>query len=289
MARPKTPEQRTRQIIRERTVAQRRFERELEKRIDAYRAATPHIFAAAVERPRCILAEGDSWFKYVVGKALVHYIDNAKRNEVLNLASPGDEVDDMLSPRQIQRLKRELRRGPGRSRKYDVFLFSGGGNDLLGQGRFRLWLKDYQPGMTAKQVLNEAALKPVLALLEQRYLEIIRIRDDFSPNTLMYLHGYDFAVPNGEPVCNGLSGPWLKPGLVERGVPANLRDAVVAEFLLCFDKMLDKLAKNGNNITVIQSQGTLQKSEWANEIHPTNPGFRKIAKLFNNQLDQDFP
>ncbi len=287
MAKRATPEQRVRKLVRERTVARRQFERDLEKRIDVYRAGIPDIFTRADERPRCILAEGDSWFKYVVGKALIYYIDRPRRNEVMNLASPGDEVDDMLSPEQVRRLRRELRRGPSRSRKYDLLLFSGGGNDLLGQGRFRLWLNQYEPGMTAKEVLNEKTLKPKLQVLEQRYLELIGIRDSFSPSTLMYFHGYDFAVPNGKPVCKGGPGPWLKPGLVERGVPANLRHEVVAEFLIRFDKMLRRLARNGDK--VINSQGTLTKQEWANEIHPTNPGFKKIATLFNSQINQDFP
>ena len=279
----------TKANIRSNLAYERRVDRDIEMRIETYRGHIRAVFAQAArgERPRCILAEGDSWFRYVVGKSALFYVDARPRNEVLNLASPGDEVRDMMTPKQIKRLKRELKRGPSRNRKYDAFLFSGGGNDLLGQGRFRIWLKDYRNGMSAKDVINKSALNVIIRYLEDRYEEIIGFRNDLSPKTKMYLHSYDFAQPNGKGVCG--TGPWLQPGLIERSVPAAIRADVVAEFLKVFARMLKRIQRNNQGVTVVDTQGTLRPDEWANEIHPKNSGFKKIGTKIAIQVESDLP
>jgi hypothetical protein len=218
---------------------------------------------------------------------VILYLDNKPLTEVLNLAWPGDEVRDMLSPKQRKRLVRELKRGPARRRKYDAFLFSGGGNDLLGDGRFRLWLNDYEAGMSVADVINQPALKNILDYLVERYEEIIAIRDENSPTTRLYIHSYDFAQPTGKPVCG--RGPWLKPALDLRKVPTAMQADVVAHFLRQFDRRLKKLANRATNVELVSTQGTLTRDEWANEIHPTASGFRKIANRFFAAIETDFP
>ena len=278
-----------RQVIRNQILYERHVDAEIEERIAKYRERMAAMFSAAqkTDRPRSIVAEGDSWFRYIVGKALIYHIDVRPRNEVLNLASPGDEVRDMMTPKQLNRLKRVLKSGPTRGRKFDAFLFSGGGNDLLGDGRFRLWLNDYESGMTAHDVVNQSTLQKMLQYLEDRYEEIISVRDEQSPRTPMYLHSYDFAQPTGTPVCG--RGPWLKPGLDSRKVPLKLQPDVVAEFLKFFSNMLTRIAKRNDNVTHVLTQGTLSPEEWANEIHPTSAGFKKIASRIAKMLEADVP
>ena len=59
----------TKQINRQRLVYEARVEREIEVNIEKYRARMDDLYTAAttVEKPRAILAEGDSWFRYMVG------------------------------------------------------------------------------------------------------------------------------------------------------------------------------------------------------------------------------
>ena len=275
--------------VRSNLVYERHVDRDTEKRIADYRTRMSTEFAQAAKgkRPRCILAEGDSWFRYVVGKGALFYVDARPGNEVLNLASPGDEVRDMMTPMQIKRLKQQLKRGPTRGRKYDAFLFSGGGNDLLGQGRFRVWLNEYQNGMSAKEVINTRSLNRIMRYLEDRYEEIVDFRNELSPKTSMYLHNYDFAQPTGKGVCG--NGPWLHPGLMERKVPVAMHSDVVAEFLKVFSRMLKRVDKNNNGVTLVNTQGTLQPHEWANEIHPKNAGFKKIGTKIALQVEGDLP
>ncbi len=281
----------TRASVRQGVVQQRRVNRALDNEIDTYRAQVKQKFDSArrSERPRTMIAEGDSWFRYMVGKALIFYIAKRPRNEILNLAAPGDEVRDMLTPKQKKRLVRELRRGPTRNRKYDAFLFSGGGNDLLGEGRFRLWLNDFVGGMNEKDLINRTATNRILAYVADRYEEIIGIRDQFSPKTRMYFHGYDIAQPHGKGVCG--MGPWLEPGLIERNIPKRLHVAVVEEFLRLFAVRLQGIANKhkNNRVTFVNTQGTLMFDEWANEIHPKNSGFKKIADRIATVVEADLP
>ncbi len=249
------------------------------------RAGAARVGAAAAGMQRTILAEGDSWFRYVVGFAVIWHLEKKLRVPILNLATPGDEASEMLSEDQRGRLRRELRRGPALRRRYDFLLFSGGGNDLLANDRLRRWLNDYTPGMTAKQVVNGKALDVVLAMLELNYRELIALRDKHSPTTHLVLHTYDFAVPNGTKVC-GL-GPWLKPSLVARMVPAALRQEVVKELLLRFRQRLQAVVASSasrSNISIVDTQGALTAKDWENEIHPTKHGFGLIADRFAAHL-----
>lgn len=102
---------------------------------------------------------------------------------IQNLASPGDEAREMLSPKQLTRLAKLLKRGPTKGWKYDCMLFSGGGNDLIGKDQFHKWLNPYKKGMTAMEVLNQTAIKGAFIVLEESYIELIEIRDANSPKT----------------------------------------------------------------------------------------------------------
>ena len=256
-----------------------RTDKEVQKFCAKYRQWVTKERKARGKPPVTIIAEGDSWFRYPAGLGVVSQLENLLRVEILNLASHGDETGDMLSIKQKKRLIRELKSGPARRMKYDYLLFSGGGNDLVGIDRFHKWLHPYRKGMTAKQVINHKALDMAFSLIELNYNELIGIRDTHSPKTQLVFHSYDRSIPNGKGVC-GL-GPWLKPGLVERKVPTEvLRREVVEVFLGEFAKLLNKIAAKNKNITVVDTQGTLIDSEWHNELHPRNVGFRKIAKLF---------
>lgn len=272
--------------LKKRVRSQIRTEARIDKEINAscekYRSWVEAEIKAG-KKPVTIIAEGDSWGRYIVGKAVVYQLEKLLKTEILNLASPGDEVREMMSPKQRERLIRELKKGPAKRQKYDFFFFSGGGNDLVGVDRFHFWLHPYQQGMTAKDVLNKDTIKAAFTLLDLQYNELIEIRDTHSPNTHLLFHAYDFAIPDGRGVCG--KGPWLEPGLKMRKVPANMRREVVKLFLQGFDALLDKIANKHKKITVVPTQGTLKDEEWANELHPKNPGFKKIAKRFVEEIE----
>jgi len=235
------------------------------------------------KKPTTIIAEGDSWFRYPIGKAVIFCLEQDLKIKILNLAAPGDEVREMLSLKQRKLLIRELKKGPTEKQKFDFFLFSGGGNDLLGSDRFHKWLHPYRKWMKPKDILNWKTLEKAFDLLEFGYKEIINIRDVYSPKTRLLLHSYDFAIPNGRGVCG--KGPWLKPGLDMRAVPVKMHKKVVKLFLQNFDSLLDRIAEQNKRVNIVQTQGTLNDDDWANEIHPKNRGFRKISNLFMSDIE----
>lgn len=271
---------------------QRKFERELEKEFQRYRTQTPILFREAErgKKPRTILAEGDSWCRYVIGFAVPWHLPKLdSRNHVMNVASPGDTAAEMLSGTKARKLRAYIKSGPSRGRKFNVIVFSGGGNDLLGSGRFGRYLNEYESGMTAVQVINSERLKKALDLLDIYYERLVVMRNEESLKSLIYFNAYDFAQASGIGVCG--RRPWLEPHLIDAGVPDNLHEDVVAVFLKRYEKRLKSMASRlGNNdIRIIGTQGTLSANQWENEIHPTKRGFRRIAKVFQEQLVADFP
>lgn len=267
--------------FRSRASIARQAEKQIEKSCERYHAWCDEQKSLS-QKPLTIIAGGDSWFRYVIGKAVIFQLSKLLKLEIQNLASPGDEVDEMLAPKQLMRLAKLLKRGPAHGWKYDCMLFSGGGNDLVGRDRFHRWLHPYKANMTPAQIINKQTLSAKLSIIAASYQELIDIRDKNSAKTHLFFHAYDFAIPDGSRAC--WLGPWLEPGLELRKIPKSKRRDVVKLLLKEFDTMLDKLVRNSQRVTVIQTQGVLTDHEWANELHPTNHGFRNVAKVFEAEI-----
>jgi hypothetical protein len=256
--------------------------------------------------PLRILAEGDSWFKYCIGKGIIPLLEDNLRVRIISLAEPGDEVKYMLSGSQRKKLRWHLDHGVrlsdivqengGRSSgrpygqilPYDCLLFSGGGNDLVGMDRFDRWFKTYIPNMKYEDIFDWSEIGPKFAELQAGYKELISLRDTYSPSTKIFLHGYDFVNPNGVPAKKfgrNWGGPWMKPGLDERNIPHEWRRQVIKDLLLHFRSMLEQLQVQHKNIFIVDTQGTIQSdSLWENEMHPRKKGFQMLADKFANAI-----
>ncbi len=101
-------------------------------------------------------------------------------------------------------------------------------------------------------------------------------------------HCYDFPIPNGaHPSC---AGPWLQPSLTFAGWDLSQGTEILYEALSAFRGMLLELSANAaNEFVLVDTQGTLSTSDWANELHPYPAGFRKIAAKFTEALQARFP
>jgi len=276
-----------------RRALQRRVRSDRTQRYKEYLAwlkETPRWVRAAVAeaRPLQILAEGDSWFEYPVpggGGGVIVQLEKLIDLKILNMAHHGDEVRQMLALSQREEI---LKRLTNSAITYDALLFSGGGNDLVGD-QFVLWLRDSQPSVPPEDLLDGPRVDAVLGVVQAGYNDLIAIRDQHSPNTKIFFHGYDFPRVTGEGVC-GL-GPWLKPSLDFRGIhDSEAQFRVARALLLRFASMLQSLANPAKNIFYVPTQGTLNPdADWANEIHPTAGGFEKIAQRFRTVLKEQFP
>ena len=254
------------------------------------RTAAAALAARAVLRPLQVLAEGDSWFDYprFFGGGIVRRLPGRIGVPVLSLANAGDEVRYMLGVEQRAELEAHLRDGCPAGGPWDVLLFSGGGNDIVGDP-MTLWVRDYAKGKTAAELLHGARFDTALALVRAGYEDLITLRDRVSPTTHLVFHTYDFAIPDGRGVCG--KGPWLRPTFVARGYPdTDLRFQVVQEMLKRFATLLKSLARAGS-ITVIDGQGLLPPGtgSWHNELHPSKRGYMAFADRFRDELRRLFP
>jgi hypothetical protein len=244
--------------------------------------------------PLRILAEGDSWFDFPFGGRPFRGGDVIERLRdlipfpILSLAVRGDEARTMLGVAQRRRLRELLE---DRERDFNVLLFSGGGNDIVGEP-FRLWIRDRDvAGGDPARALNDAAFGCILQVVRTAYEDLLDLRDKIAAqgrSITVLLHAYDWGVPSGVGVCG--YGPWLHPSLEDRGwTDAAECRAVVREALTRFADLLEDIARQYNDVVVVRTQGTLGVTEWNDELHPNRAGFPKIARKFHEALKARFP
>jgi len=259
----------------------------------ATRSRMTATLAAGAKSALNLIGQGDSWFDYPLPfpdhtDVLAHLRRlPSMRPEVLSLAHHGEAAEDMLGVKKLHELLDQLK-NPANG-KFDAILFSGGGNDLAGD-QFRLWLMDAAAnGMDPTKGLNPARVKSILGVVAAGYEDLFAARDGVDKTIPIFGHSYDFGIPNGNPApC---AGPWLKPGLDDRGWtnPSAAR-AIVKQLLETFASMLDAFAAQaGNNFVHVKTQGTLADEQWANELHPKPDGFAAITAKFVDALRVRFP
>ncbi|MDP1563301.1 MAG: hypothetical protein Q8M16_18120 [Pirellulaceae bacterium] len=248
--------------------------------------------ARTVTSPLQVFAEGDSWFHYPVpffGGGVIPRLQKRLGVPILNLANAGDEVRMMLGVKQREMLAKQLRNGCPAGGAWDAMLFSGGGNDIVGEP-MSLWIQDFRPGVSPETFIHQSRFAAALAIVQAGYEDLIQMRNDLSPATQLYFHAYDFAIPDGRGVCH--LGPWLKPTFQLRKFPttATVATEVVKAMLQQFAGMLRTLANTHPQVTLLNTQGTLQAttSSWHNELHPSAAGFDQIAQVFYQQLANVF-
>lgn len=247
-------------------------------------------------QPLIMFANGDSWFDYPLSGNGIPFGNTDVLAQlgrmgtinpiVLSVAHHGDATTDELAlPKQLRMIKALGERDNwGESGKPDAILFSGGGNDIAGE-QFCIFL-DYAINNAG---LDQHRFSAVLGMVEASYRDLFLFRDRYAPGVPIYAHCYDFPIPNGvHPLC---AGPWLQPSFEYMGwTKIADRIRIVTDALKQFRTLLAGLASiPTNNLTLVDTQGTLQSADWANELHPYPEGFVKIATLFVAALRSDFP
>jgi hypothetical protein len=254
--------------------------------VAAGRAGGPGAPAPAKAPPPLrLVAEGDSWFDYpphlgIEGTGgVITELAGRLDIPILNLAKAGDEARYMLGEQQRRRI-RKLFTDPATPH---AFFFSGGGNDVAGEPLV-LWIRDRKAGMKPADAVDPKRYGAVLDLTMSAYEDLRAMRDAHAPQCVLFLHSYDYAVPNGKGVC-GL-GPWLEPSLEARGWKDYAEaKAIVKALLTAFRLRLEAFASADPEGTVlVPTQGLLTEDQWDNELHPTRKGFRVVARAFEEAV-----
>ena len=267
-------------------------------RIAAFKTNRAQMVAAGAAppaNPLVFLAHGDSWFDYPLNgnDVTLGTTDIIAQLETMgaihpliqNISHLGDATTEEMSLPKQQRLIQSLQdkanwlNGTGP----DAILFSGGGDDIAGN-QFCIFLNYAGPGVDG---LNPSRFQGVLDMVEASYNDLFAFRDKNAPGVPIFGHCYDFPIPNGaHPVC---AGPWLLPSLSFAGWNTAQGTAILHQALLSFRAMLAGLAGNPKNLfTLVDTQGTLDAADWANELHPYPAGFKKLAEKFVDALQAHF-
>jgi hypothetical protein len=277
-------------------------QREAERRLATFYARE----SAEAKRPFYnFLAQGDSWFSYTCGFAIIHWLQKLFKSENAyfdNIAASGRTLRQMLSTE----FKKELAAGPPSGGRWNGILLSGGGNDICGDHRFRDWLKPNDGGVHQPDYYITTAFDHELGILKGIYEETIALVGKTAPGVRLFAHDYDFAIPDGRCVTGRsphlradfricFAGPWMWPAFEERGfhkpgdpVPQITKDIVTAILRRFADMLAGLERQHPNQFVLVPTQNTLKPIQdaklWVNELHPYDDSFELLAKPFYDKL-----
>ena len=242
------------------------------------------VFAASVKQfPQrlVILTEGDSWFSYPLNANIADHIEMMNDFSILRLEHNGDEAREILAAgsEQLRKLKYYLKNYP-----VDAVLISAGGNDLIAEELGKV-LDRRTNGSTWQSSVKLATLTTVLDDIAAGYSRLLDARDSLRPGCVVVAHSYCYFQPTGRKATGpfGLlkAGPWMRPVLVAKGIDPETEGREVARYLV--DELharLMALAAARPRFHVVDMRSALPADtvHWADEIHPSGTGFRRLAE-----------
>ena len=240
-----------------------------------------------------LIAEGDSWFDYPFHDVL-QILEDDYLYDVESVAHKGDTVDDMAhSGGQFEEFARRLEKLLRANKVPRAILLSGGGNDIAGD-EFAILLNHAASSLPA---INDDIVRGLIDVrLRAAYARIIggltRIAQTYLGRPIpIVTHGYDYALPDGRGFLGGfwlLPGPWLEPGFRKKGHgDFGKNSAVIVKLIDQFNTMLKDVSATPGfghvhylNLRKTLKHGANYKKDWANELHPTEDGFKLVSKKF---------
>lgn len=276
------------------------IERDIAARIEAHQHEIVRI-RASVRRgerqpPLMLLAHGGSWFDYSCHgntytplsptDIIVHLREMGNPPpKILNLSHYGDATTDEMGLQKQKRLIKALS-DPNNwlTGRPDAILFSGGGNDIAGDP-FCIYLNYKDSGLSG---LDADRFAGRLASIQASYFDLFLFRDRYAKGVPIFGHGYDNARPmQPHPPC---MGPWIRPSLEFTQWNDEEGAAILLDALTRFRRTLTDLEGSPKkyDFTVVHTEGTLTKTDWANELHPHPKGFGKLARKFLSSLQYRF-
>lgn len=229
-----------------------------------------------------ILAIGDSWFWYLKNNLVIplHKILNKRKNHVILVrGANGANASEFQSGPIRKQIEFDLDKKIGYGSNIKSVFLSGGGNDLAGPDDFaKILLKDCSIATTPTQCLKEGQPKNLFNKVTHALISVIDLVEKNIPGTPVFVHSYDYANPNGKGFL-GL-GQWLQYPMNECKVPPKLHQPLVNHLIDSYWEALVSAQKTIPTLNLIDQRGTLERDDWANELHPVPSGFNRLAKLW---------
>lgn len=247
------------------------------------------------EKLPVLVSEGDSWFQFPF--LLADVIDQLGSDHLIwSMDAAGDTAQNMVYGNNseymtgLQRMK---------DRKVSAFLFSAAGNDVIGEDDLgnpvlTSLLKTYKKGQSAAWHIDQAQLSKILQFLETAYRDVVaKVRKEPAFAKLpIVIHGYDYAIPGGfegderNPIW-AKQDKWLGKAMKARKIAdLELQREIIRILIDALYDMLLRVAGDSakSHVYVADVRNTLKLADWADEIHPTDAGFKKVAKVFRATL-----
>ncbi len=262
-------------------------------------AATMALLAAAAPSNGVLIAEGDSWFDYP-RRDVVSALRSEHSFDVRSVAHYGHRVEDMAyGGRQLHDFSQKLEDALRAGNRVRAVLLSGGGNDIAGD-EFALLINH---ALSPIGGINDDVVRGIIDVrIQDAYVTLIsainRIAQRWLNRVLpVIVHGYANPVPDGRGFAGGfwlLPGPWLEPGFRQKGfvLPNGRVDLArctpMMEVLIArFNAMLqglERLPQLEGAVRYVDLRPVLNndlqqyEEDWANELHPTQSAFRRVAE-----------
>lgn len=224
------------------------------------------------------VSEGDSWFQFPVPRVrdVIDHLDNSY--PIYCRAIAGTLFEDMFADTtDLMAAIRDYRP--------NGVLLSGGGNDLLGNGKVAAYVLDYREGRPPAALLNPV-LDRKIGLIIELFDQLVDRALAIDPALKFFVHGYDWALPRR-------GGGWLNQPLKSQHnfLLLTSQKQVVAAIVDRFnDKLAAFAASHPGIVHYVDCRGTVgtTSDDWYDELHPRSPGFGRVAAEFNRAIRHAF-
>lgn len=243
---------------------------------------------------KILVTEGDSWFQFPF--LLDDIVDHLSKDySVYSVGAAGDTTKNMVftDPEFVDAI--EDAEGIA-GRMPDGFLFSSGGNDILGEKDgtpvFELILNELPAGQNfdLSNAFVQQELERQLSLIRMGYRKLVEdIRKDFEELPIFF-HAYDQVFPymKNSPT-DQRSGNWIQPPMEKKGIHEFEDQRAITTFLLGELVTIQNLVANtDSNVHILTTNQPLANDVtlWHDEIHPTSKGYGLVVEEFKSTLDR---
>ncbi|UCH14720.1 MAG: hypothetical protein JSV22_01855 [Bacteroidales bacterium] len=259
-----------------------------------------------------ILSEGDSWFQFPIDvKDIIDWLLKRCNYAIYSIAYGGDWITNIIyEGTYIEELSVHTP---------DVFLMSGGGNDMVGGNKIAVMVsKDKQDNIKYKSVKELDRFEELtgtdkqeifdgqryllkefhsflITLKAQYYLILYSIAKSDLTDMMIITQGYDYAIPS---LKNRFSlryplqyfinafvdtGKWLaRPMLIKGITNKEEQRKIIKAMIFEFNEMLKSIAGNFKNVYHIDCRGVAKgQKDWYDELHLKSHIFKKVAKVYS--------
>ena len=216
-----------------------------------------------------IVARGDSWFLHPL---LWETIDWLRGGYAIHSFDwPGDTLDDILADKANWQAAIQ-------DDASDIFMLSGGGNDVIGGGAIVSHLNRFDANISDPAEYLKPSYHALVDSCLMKIQEVFEGVLKLSRKARIICHGYDRVIPNGG---KWLGNPMSSIGIVDPVLQKKITDLMIDNL----NQRLSSLAKQyAPRVYHIDLRGVVTLG-WNDELHPSEAGFRQVASHFRGVID----